>query len=282
PDGTTDKITLTATDSATPGPGEFSIAPTDPTTTPPTAATPADISSRFQAALSASIKNESQTTLAVASNFKASSDFFYSAGGAPQRIDGGTPPDFANATGYLSQQDALNETVQWYTGDNQSQTNARGTVTTKVDDSTSVNYGVQANEYGFTQLIRSLAVQSIQTYPSDDTVAAGDTTSALDKSKVRYDAVAARVNTNLSTNQDGQAGSLAAIGVDLGLTQTTLKDLSSQHTSYGAQLQGVLSDAETADPNEVVSALLDLQTRLSASYSAVAMLSQLQLANYLK
>jgi hypothetical protein len=32
----------------------------------------------------------------------------------------------------------------------------------------------------------------------------------------------------------------------------------------------------------VASALLDLQTRLSASYSAVAMISQLQLANYLK
>ena len=52
----------------------------------------------------------------------------------------------------------------------------RSSVSTKVDSSVNVNYGVQASEEGFTSLVRSLAVQSIQTYPTTDaaTTAAGD------------------------------------------------------------------------------------------------------------
>ncbi|HVW91940.1 MAG TPA: hypothetical protein VHB74_04970 [Devosia sp.] len=279
PDGTTDTMTLTAvaaTDTTVNGvpsvlPGEFLLG-----------SDAASTGANFKAALTSSIQNETQSTLTVASNFAAANDFFYSAGGAPQRIDGGGPPaDYATATGYESSTQALADTVQWYTGDNQSQADARSTVTTKVDDHTSVNYGVQGNEYGFTQLIRSLAVQSIASYSTDETTDPSLGTSPLDLSKTKYDAIAERVQTNLSTIQDSKQGSLAAIGVDLGLSQTTLQNLSDQHTSYGAQLQDVLTNSESADPNEVASALLELQTRLSASYTAVSMISQLQLANYL-
>jgi len=284
PDGTTDTMTLTAvsaTDAtingvATVRPGEFLLG-TDGAST----------AANFQSALTNTIQNESQSTLVAASNFAASSDFFTSAADSntgPRRIDlsssaGGS---YATAMGYESAADAANDTVQWYTGGNAAEADARATVTTKVDDTISVNYGAQANEFGFTQLIRSLAVQSISNYSTDTTVASGANESGLDRSKAQYDAVAARVNTNLSTLQNGKQGSIAAMGVDLGLTQTTLKNVSDRHSGYSAQLQTVLSDAEDADPNEVASQLLDLQTRLSASYSAISMLSQLQLSYYLK
>jgi flagellar hook-associated protein 3 FlgL len=138
-----------------------------------------------------------------------------------------------------------------------------------------VSYGVEANEAGFAQLVRSLAVQSIQSLPSTS-----DAQTAT--SQAKFDALATRVSTNLSGANDSVSGSIASITVDLGLAQVTLKNLSDRHTAYTAQLKDVLSNAEQADPNEVASALLELQTRLSASYSATAMISQLQLANYLK
>ena len=144
-----------------------------------------------------------------------------------------------------------------------------------MDDATNVNYGVEASEYGFAQLVRNLAVQSIQTY------ATGTNAQTL-QSQQKYDAVASGQLTNLSASKDSTPGSIAAIGVDLGLAQTTLSNLTSEHKAYTAQLQDVLSTAETADPTEVASALLELQTRLSASYHATSMISQLQLVNYLK
>jgi flagellin-like hook-associated protein FlgL len=264
PDGTTDSISLKAVSGTPSNPGEFQIGAD-------TAAT----ASNLQAALQSALQYEGQTKLAVASNYAAANGFFNGQGQGVQRvaIDSATNSYYA-ATGYETPAQAASDTVQWYTGED-SNGAARQSVSTKVDDSINVYYGVEGNESGFTQLVRSLAVQSIQTYPTTD-----DATTAI--SQAKYDAVAAGQISNLTAANSSQPGSLASIGVDLGLTQATLKNLSDQHTAYGAQLQNVLDNAENADPNEVASALLELQTRLSASYSATAMISQLQLVNYLK
>jgi len=211
----------------------------------------------------------------VASNFAAANGFFTGQGQSIQRV--AVDPvsgDYYAATGYETTAQAAGHTVQWYAGED-SNGAARASVTTKVDDSTNVSYGVEANEAGFAQLVRSLAVQSIQSLPSTS-----DAQTAT--SQAKFDALATRVSTNLSGANDSVSGSIASITVDLGLAQVTLKNLSDRHTAYTAQLKDVLSNAEQADPNEVASALLELQTRLSASYSATAMISQLQLANYLK
>jgi hypothetical protein len=261
PDGTAYNMTLTATNGPSVGPNQFLIG-----------SSTADTAANFRNSLSDTIKGVTQGPMVAASDNIAA---------APRRVDAGTG-SLATATGYTLAATAKNETVQWYVGGNADQVNARGAVSTKVDDSTSVNYGVQANEYGFTQLIRTLAVQAVSSYAAGDSVAQGDNISTTELSKQHYDAVASRVQANLSTIHDSQQGSLAAIGVDLGLTQTTLKAVSDRHTAYGAQLQDVVANNEQADPNEVASQLLDLQTRLSASYSAIAMISQLQLANYLR
>jgi flagellar hook-associated protein 3 FlgL len=264
PDGTTKSITLTAVSGTPAKPGEFQIGAD-------TSATGAN----FQATLTTSLKTAGSTTLAAASNVAAAANFFNGQGTTVQRaaIDTTTNTYYAS-TGYETPAQTAADTVQWYTGED-SNGAARTSVTTKVDDQTNVSYGAEANEDGPVKLIRALAVQSIQTYPTTD-----DTTTAT--SQARYDAIANSQLSLLSSAHDSSPGSLVSIGVDLGLTQSTLKNLSAQHTAYAAQLQDVLSTAETADPTEIASALLALQTRLSASFTATAMVSQLQLANYLK
>ena len=264
PDGTTDDVRLTAVTGTPQNPGEFQIG-----------ATTDDTATNLQSALQSSLLGDGQTKLAAASNYAAAENFFNGQGQDVQRVAIDTATNsYYHATGYESAAQTASDTVRWYQGED-SNGAARQSVSTKVDDDTTVSYGVEANEFGMTQLVRSLAVQAIQSYPTTD-----DATTAV--SKAKYDAVAAGQIGALSSLNDSTPGSIASIGIDLGLAQTTLKNLSDRHTSYTAQLQTILDQAETADPNEVASALLALQTRLSASYSATAMISQLQLVNYLK
>jgi flagellar hook-associated protein 3 FlgL len=264
PDGTSTSLTMTAVTGTPANPGEFQIG-----------ADPATTAANFQTALTSSIQGATPSTLAAASNYAAANNFFNGSGESVQRvaIDPGTN-SYATATGFESAAQTASDTVQWYTGEN-SATDARSSVTTKVDSTASVSYGVEANEEGFTNLVRSLAVQSIQTYPTTDAA----TTAA---SQAKFDAVAGGQTSMLSEADDSTPGSLTSIGVDLGLAQSTLKNLSDQHASYSTQLQDIVANAENADPNEVASQILQVQTQLEASYSVMSMVSQLQLANYLK
>lgn len=264
PDGSIDSVTLKAVSGTPANPGEFQIG-----------ATPDDTAANLAAALHTSLAAEGSTRLAVASNYAAADDFFNGQGAGVRRVAIDTASNsYTAATGYEPAVQTAGDTVSWYSGED-SNGAARASVTSKVDDAASVSYGAEANENGFARLVRALAVQAIQTYPTG-------TDPQIANSKARFDAVADGQTRLLSAAGDGSAGSIASIGVDLGLAQTTLKDLSDRHTAYGAQLQDVIGGIENADPTEVASALLELQTRLSASYSAVAMISQLQLANYLK
>ena len=264
PDGTSDAITMTAVTGTPTNPGEFQIG-----------ADPATTAANFQAALTSSIQGDTPSKLAAASNYAAANNFFNGSGESVQRvaIDPVTN-SYATATGYETPAQTASDTVQWYTGEN-SATNARASVSTKVDSTVNVNYGVEANEEGFTSLVRSLAVQSIQNYPTTDA-----TTTAA--SQAKFNAIAAGQTSSLSEADDSTPGSLTSIGVDLGLAQTTLQNLSDQHASYSTQLQDIVANAENADPNEVASQILQVQTSLEASYSVMSMVSQLQLANYLK
>ncbi|HTJ58646.1 MAG TPA: hypothetical protein VL418_13885 [Devosiaceae bacterium] len=263
PDGTSDTMTMTAVTGTPQNPGEFQIG-----------ATPQETAANFNAALTSSVQTETTSgNFTVASNYAAANNFFNESGQSVQRAAVGVDGTYATSTGYQSAAQTAGDTVQWYQGDNSS--NALSTVSTKVDDTTNVNYGVEANQYGFANIIKTLAVQSIQTYPTDT---AADT----DASQAKYDAVSVRTTTNLSTTNETNANSLTSIGVNLGLAQTTLQNLTTQHTAYSAQLQDIVGTDETADPNLVASQLLQVQTQLQASFSATSMISQLQLVNYLK
>ena len=258
PDGSTDSVALKAVTGTPANPGEYQIG-----------ATPAATATNFSAALNASLQTKITTTLAVASNYAAANNFFNGQGQTVQRVAG---PPYDTATGLTPA--TVTDTVLWYQGQDSAGA-ARRSVSTKVDSSTSVSYGVEANESGFLNLVRSLAVQAIQSYPTSSAATTA-------QSQAKFDAVAAGQASLLSDSHNSNPGSLQVVSVDLGLAQTTLSDVTARHKAYSAQLQDTLANSEQADTTTVAAQLLALQTRLQASYQATSIISQLTLANYIK
>jgi flagellin-like hook-associated protein FlgL len=252
PDGTEEQVVLTATSSDEPGPGQFQIG-----------ADAAATAGNFGTTLAASIKGLAEGQLTVASSFVAADSFFNGQGETAMRVDG---PPFESATGLRAATAA--DTVTWYTGEDTS--DPRHTVTARVGDGTSVAYGVQANENGFVQLIRSLAAVSIQSMGSDDPNAG-----------VKYAAAVNRNSDRLAQSKQDQSGSIEVISVELGLAKTTANTVNDRQTTQAAQLGDMLSDIETAPQEQVSAEILALQTRLSASYETTSALAKLSLVNFL-
>lgn len=148
--------------------------------------------------------------------------------------------------------------------------NPRQTVTSQIDDSTRVAYGVEANESGLLRLVRSLASLSVETYPDSDA-----------SSKERYDAMARRQQLELSESHNSERGSVEIMTMELAIARKSLQNSTSRHTDYKAQLDNLLSDVETVSKEDVAMEILALQTRLQASYQVTSMVSQLSLANFI-
>ena len=149
--------------------------------------------------------------------------------------------------------------------------NPRQSVTAQVDDSTRVSYGMEANESGLLRLMRTMAAMSVETYPDADPT-----------SKGRFDAMAMRQQAELSESHNSERGSIEILTMELGVARGTLENATKRHTDYKAQLDNLLSDVETVSKEDVAMEILALQTRLTASYQATSMVSQLSLVNFLK
>src|SRR5215211_7706045 len=117
PDGSGANVTLTATNSPTPGPNEFTIGAS-------TAATAVNL----QAALTNAVGELARTSLAAASAIAASNDFFnVDDANPPRRV---SSPPFDTATALVAGTPA--DTVAWYTGEAGSDP-ARSTAVARVD-----------------------------------------------------------------------------------------------------------------------------------------------------
>ena len=252
PDGTSDGITLKAV-TGTPGAGEFQIGADADTT-----------AANFKTALQASLTTEGSTTLVAASNNAAANNFFNGQGQSVMRVQG---PNFATATQLVTADPTT--TIMWYKGGDAA--DARASVSAKIDDNASVNYGAQANESGTVNLVRSLAVMAIQNFPTSDPT-----------SQARFDAVASRNLDRTSATHNSDQGSIQMQGVELGNAQAAVKTISDRQTNTSAQLEGLLSGIESIPQEDVATQLLALQTRLQASYQATSMIANLSLVNYLK
>lgn len=255
PDGTTTELSLKAVTTGPASAGQFVIGVD-------TDATAANIS----AAMSAGITNIRDTSLSAASATAAANSFITGRGQTAMRVSG---PPFETATTLVAANPAT--TVTWYSGSD-SPGNARQTATARVDESTVVNYGVQANEQGFTDLVRSLGVLAAQTSvnPADPV------------SVKRYQEMTVRQNSRLSPANNNQTGSIQIIAIDLGLALTTNGAASDRHKNYSGQLNQVLSDIESAPIDEVATQLMAVQTRLQASYQTMANISKLTLVNFIQ
>jgi flagellar hook-associated protein 3 FlgL len=252
PDGTSTKLTLTATNSAPPAAGEFTIG-----------ATPTLTAAGFQTALSAAVGKLAATSLSAASAMAAADNFFnVGAGQPPMRVAG---PPFNTATALVA--GTATNTVTWYTGEMGTDL-ARGTATAKVDDALSVAYGARANEQGIRSTVASIAVYASVSFSASDPNAGA-----------RFSEVSQRVGTALAVPNGQQK--IQDIQAELAFAQTTMKDATARQQQRKAMLQDLLQGIEDAPQEEVAAQILALQNRLQASLQTTSILYQLSIVNYI-
>lgn len=159
--------------------------------------------------------------------------------------------------------------------------NPRQSVSSAVEDSGRVNYGMQANESGYLRLIRTMAAMSVETYPEVRNATDPDAAN-LKSAKLRFDAMARRQQLELSESHNAERGSIEIVTMELGVARASLQSAGQRHTNYKAQLDNLLSDVETVSKEDVAMEIMALQVRLTASYQVTSMVSQLSLVNFLR
>jgi len=253
PDGETHVIEFVAVTGAPVNPKEFQI--------------DADVNvtaANFSNAISTELNRISTSVLEASSTYAAADNFFNASGDDILRVDG---PPFDSAVAYKVATDS--DTVSWYNGEDSS--NARQTVRGRVDESTNVNYGVQANETGMVDLMRALSALSVEDYPDGDASANERFTEMTSKQLMR-----------LAESNNNEPGSIELIALELGIARASNGSAKERHNNYSVQLANMLAEIEEAPIEQVAMELLSLQTRLQASYQTMSAVSQLTLVNYIK
>jgi flagellin-like hook-associated protein FlgL len=252
PDGSSTDLTLTATNSATPGPNEFSIGANATAT-----------AANLRTALTTAVGDIAGSTLAAASALAAGEAFFSAdVNTPPQRVDG---PPFDSATGLIAGTAA--NSVIWYTGEAGADP-ARGTANVRIDTSISVSYGVRANEVALRQAVQSIAVFAAVSYSPSDAQAAAS-----------YAALKQRVATGLDPAPGQQK--ISDIRSDLAGAQTSMAAAAARHQQTHATLSDLLESIRSVPQEEVGAQILALQTSLQASLQTTALLLRTSLVNYL-
>jgi hypothetical protein len=248
PDGSTQSVALTATTNTAPGANQFTIGTT-------AAQTAANVST----ALTSAVSTLAQTALPASSAIEAANNFFSS--NPPQRVAG---PPFDTAAALVNGTSA--NTVFWYTGG--SSTSPRQTAVAQVGPSTTIAYGMQANEPGISSLLANVGALAATSYSANDANA-----------QASYQDLSQQVSANLS----GQSGtqSVSDIEADLANAQTILNTAGDVNTQTQTTLQNMLQNIDGVNQDQVGEQILTLQNSLSASLSVTARLAQISLVNYL-
>jgi flagellar hook-associated protein 3 FlgL len=249
PDGSSQTISLQATTNSPPGANQFTIGVTATAT-----------AANLQAALTTAVSSLAQTALPTASAVAAANNFFNA--DPPLRVNG---PPFNTATSLVNGTTA--NTMFWYTGESGS-TPARQTATAQVGPSTTVSYGMRANEQAITSLVSNVALLAATSYSASDPNA-----------QANYQALSQQVAANL----DGQSGvqSISDIEADLANTQTTVSNATQVNTQTQTTLTDMMQNIDGVNQNQIGEQILTLQNALSASLSVTARLAQLSLVNFL-
>lgn len=213
--------------------------------------------------------------LTATSAFKASEEFFGTgSGGEPIRVAGYDLADpvarlaaLQNATG-LADEGTASATVSWYRGDDDQSVRARDTASARVADGIDVAYGARANEAPLAEIVGALAVFATQTFDKN-----------VEGDAERYTAVMERLVTRL--DQSGKQANVQNMAAELASVQKAAKRAGDRHVTEKGFAEDMLDEIEGISQEEVALKLLNLQTRLQASYEATAMLSRMSLVNYL-
>jgi len=251
PDGTTTTLTLKAVN-GTPGDGEFSIGADAATTR-----------TNFQTALNTKLQEAAKTELQAASSAQAGENFFnFDASNPPQRVSG---PPFDSATALVDATPA--DTVFWYKGD-LSATNARDSANVRIDKAVSLSFGARADEEPFRKIVQNLAVLASETFSE-----------TAPNDQARYGELRNRVSSDLAFKPPGQ--SVIQIIAEFGQKQGVLGKVQERQTATKNTTGEILGNIENSDQFEVSAQILQLQTRLQASFEISSRLSQLSLLQFL-
>jgi len=252
PDGTSQQVTLKATNSSPPAAGEFTIG-----------ANPNATAANLQGSLVTAVQKLAATSLSAASAVAATNEFFnVDAGQPPMRVAG---PPFTTATALVAGTAA--DTVIWYTGEMGADP-ARGTAVAKVDDALSVSYGARANEQAIRSTMANIAAYAVTTFSPGDPNA-----------QDRFAALSERVRSGLAVPNGQQK--IQDIQAELAFAQTTIKDATQRQGQRKMMLGDLLDSIEQAPQEQVAAQILALQTRLEASLQTTSILYRLSIVNYL-
>jgi flagellin-like hook-associated protein FlgL len=249
PVGTEHTVRLTARTTLVPGEaGGFQIG-----------ANADETAANLMAALEKAVKGKVDTELLPAAAMDAAESFFNDPSSL-QRVDGAPP--FTSATGWSATPRAV---IGWYKGDDADPANARTTAPVRVDDTQVVAAGAQANEAAIANVLSQLAVTAVTPFSSSD----GDFYTALTEEV--YGKLADKP-ANPKVNE---------IATELANASAAMKAAKARHEATENMLLDAVQDVEQASPEETSLAILDLQTKLQASYQTTSILSRLSLVNYL-
>jgi hypothetical protein len=157
-------------------------------------------------------------------------------------------------------------TLKWYKGEDDGGPD-RETAQLRVDTTQVVGTGARANEDAISTFLAQLGVLAdarFQNTPVD---------------RERYQSLTGRIRDNLSPPY-GQPR-LEELVTDLGAATATLQGAKDRHRVAANMLQDTLDKVEQASTEETAAIMLNLQTRMQASYQTTSMLSRLSLVNYL-
>jgi len=228
-------------------------------------ATPEETAQNFQTAITNQLQFEANTELNAVSRVVAAESFFNTAGGqAPLRVD--TPGSPETAIGLVAGTPA--DTVEYYLGQNDTD-NPRSGITTRVDDSITVQYGLRANEDALRAGITSLAAFAIADF----------TSGSEEQNQAIHSAFATRTSQDLSVQTE--APSIQSVIQEVVGVQVISGNAELRHSASIDTLNGIREDIEAADPTEVAVQLLSLQTQIEASFTASSRIGELSLINFI-
>ncbi|MEM1287305.1 MAG: hypothetical protein AAGH60_03030 [Pseudomonadota bacterium] len=252
PDGTDQLIVLSAASSRADGDYSF-VVDADPLVT----------AANLGVAVTDIIDELARTELAAASATRAGMDFFDN--DPPLRV---VPDPVDGLAGATSSAADPTTTVRWYQGED-SVLADRETATSRIDDGLIINYGARANEDALRTSVREAVVFTTVRFDVTDPT-----------SEERYQALAARVRDNLD---DPTAATLPrSVALEVGTASALMNSTKERLTSERGVVQSILDQTDGISQEEVATRLLNLQTRLEASYTVTAILRDLSLTNFLR
>ncbi|WP_334062586.1 flagellin [Limimaricola cinnabarinus] len=134
----------------------------------------------------------------------------------------------------------------------------------RIDENETITYGVQANDPGFTELLRGLSM-----------LATTDISQIADEGAAT--AWLGEAVTAMTGGSDALLQAETRLGAQQGRLETVMEAQAAKRDLYTSQINAI----ENVDPYEAATRLTELQTQLEASYMVTSRLSKLSFLNYL-